>query len=283
MFYDGYSEEVPPGSGFWKDRFGVVWNRTVDRDIGVVADYILKSSDMSGYKFPDIDRVALDRDMKRLTNPGNNTFRVADVGFTLFEKAWTLRGMDNVLMDMVLEPGFINILLDGITEYELKLIDAILTYDVDGFLFGDDWGQQKGLIMGPAYWRKFIKPRMKIMFERVRKAGKKVLLHSCGDIHEILPDLIEIGLDVYQTLQPEIYDIRKIKNEYGRDLAFWGGISTQTLLPYATAAKLKRIVRETIGILGANGGYIAAPTHAVPGDVPPENIVAMIEAFQNQF
>jgi uroporphyrinogen decarboxylase len=137
--------------------------------------------------------------------------------------------------------------------------------------------------MGPAYWRKYIKPRMKTMFERVRNAGKKVLHHSCGDIHEILPDLIEIGLDVYQTFQPEIYDIKKIKKEYGKDLAFWGGISTQTLLPYASVDEVKRVINETISILGENGGYIAAPTHAVPYDVPPENIVAMIEAFQNQF
>ena len=74
-----------------------------------------------------------------------------------------------------------------------------------------------------------IKPRIKKMFEKVKNAGKKVLLHSCGDIYELFPDLIEMGLDVYQTFQPEIYDIKKIKNEYGKDLAFWGGISTQKL------------------------------------------------------
>lgn len=282
VFYDGYTEEVPGKSGFWRDRFGVVWNRTIDRDIGVVANYILKSPNMDGYKFPVIDKRALDSDLKMLTKTENDTFRIADIGFTLFERAWTLRGMDNILMDMALESKFINELFDAITEYELKLIDGILTYDVDGFLFGDDWGQQKGMIMGPSYWREYIKPRMKSMFEKVKKAKRKVLLHSCGDIHEILPDLIEIGLDVYQTFQPEIYDIRRIKKEYGKDLTFWGGISTQSLLPYASVEELKKVIRETMEILGTNGGYIAAPTHAVPGDVPPENIVAMIETFQCQ-
>lgn len=282
VFYDGYSEEITPGSGFWRDRFGVVWNRTVDRDIGVVADCVLKSPKMNGYNFPAIDLRALDREMQLITGPDNDTFRVADVGFTLFERAWALRGMDNILMDMVLEHDFVNCLLDAITEYELMLIESIRAYDVDGFWFGDDWGQQKGLIMGPLYWREYIKPRMTILFSKVRESGKKVLLHSCGDIHEILPDLIEIGLDVYQTLQPEIYDIRKIKCEYGKDLTFWGGISTQTLLPYASVDEVTKVIRETMSIMGRNGGYIAAPSHAVPGDVPPENITAMIETFQNQ-
>jgi uroporphyrinogen decarboxylase len=120
------------------------------------------------------------------------------------------------------------------------------------------------------------------MYERIKSKGLIVAQHSCGDIHEIFPDLIEIGLDVYQTFQPEIYDIKKVKKEYGRDLSFWGGISTQRLLPFAPVEEIKRVTRETMDILGESGGYIAAPTHAVPGDVPPQNIVAMIEVFQNQ-
>ena len=120
------------------------------------------------------------------------------------------------------------------------------------------------------------------MFEAVKSKGKFVSLHSCGDIHELFPDLIEIGLDVYQTFQPEIYDIREFKREYGKDLAVWGGISTQQLLPYATPEEVRRVTIETMKILGENGGYIAAPTHDVPGDVPPENIEVLIDVFKNQ-
>jgi uroporphyrinogen decarboxylase len=282
FFYDGYAIETEQGSGYWKDRFGVVWNRNVDKDIGVIEDIVLKTSSMSGYKFPELEEKTLRRDLETLTNASNDTFRVADVGFTLFEKAWSLRGMENVLIDMIDEPEFINELFDAITDYELKLIDYILKYDIDGFLFGDDWGQQKGLIMGPVNWRKYIKPRMKIMFEKVKNAGKTVLLHSCGDISQILPDLIDIGLDVYQTFQPEIYNIKAAKEEFGKYLSFWGAISTQKLLPFASPEEIKRVIKDTISVLGIGGGYIAAPTHAVPSDVPPENIVAMIEAFQNQ-
>jgi uroporphyrinogen decarboxylase len=166
--------------------------------------------------------------------------------------------------------------------WHLKIIDIANEYPFDGFYFGDDWGQQKGLIMGPALWREFIKPRMKRMYERAKLNDKYIFQHSCGDIHEIFSDVIEIGLDCYQTFQPEIYNIEKVKNEYGKDLTFWGGISTQQLLPYATSDDVKKETIRIMRIMGKGGGYIAAPTHAVPGDVPPENILAMFEVFKNQ-
>ena len=160
--------------------------------------------------------------------------------------------------------------------------DLGLDYEIDGFHFGDDWGQQSGLIMGPELLRKFIKPRMARMYEKVKAKGKFVSQHSCGDIHEIFPDLIEIGLDVYQTFQPEIYDIKRIKEEYGQHLCFWGGISTQRLLPYATPEEVRKTVSETLKILGKNGGYIAGPTHSISGDVPVENVLTLIDILQNQ-
>ena len=120
------------------------------------------------------------------------------------------------------------------------------------------------------------------MFEKVKRSGRFVSLHSCGDIHELFPELIDIGLDVYQTFQPEIYDIHTVKRDFGKHLTFWGGISTQRVLPWVTPDEVKRIARETMAVMGKGGGYIAAPTHDIPGDVPPENIIALAEAFQEQ-
>jgi uroporphyrinogen decarboxylase len=120
------------------------------------------------------------------------------------------------------------------------------------------------------------------MFEKVKNAGKFIALHSCGNIEALFPDLIDIGLDVYQTFQPEIYDIQAVKRKYGKDLAFWGGISTQRVLPFGTSEDVKRVTRETIKILGPDGGYIIGPTHAIPGDTPPENIVALVETCWEQ-
>jgi len=120
------------------------------------------------------------------------------------------------------------------------------------------------------------------MYSRVKGKGLIVSQHSCGDIHEIFSNLIDAGLDVYQTFQPEIYDIKGIKDKFGKDLTFWGGISTQTLLPFALPEEVRRVTRQTMEILGREGGYIAAPTHSIPGDVPAENVMAMIEVLKNQ-
>lgn len=283
VYYDGYLSEVKEGSGYWKDDFGVLWNRNgADKDIGVIEGYVIKEPDVNSYTFPELDEDRLRKGYEELMECKNDTFKFGSIGFSLFERAWTLRGMENLLMDMILEPQFVDELLDRIVDYNLKVIDIALQYDIDGFHFGDDWGQQKGLIMGPGYWRRFIKPRLAKMYGRVKEKGLIVSQHSCGDIHEVFPDLIHAGLDVYQTFQPEIYDIKKVKKEYGDHLTFWGAISTQRLLPFATPDEVKRVTRETIQILGENGGYIAAPTHAVPGDVPPENIIALVNVLQNQ-
>jgi uroporphyrinogen decarboxylase len=283
VYYDGRPKEISSRSGYFIDDFGVTWNRNgADKDIGVVDGYVLKEASMDGYSFPQVDEKDLKMKLEKLISASDNNFKLFDFGFTVFERAWSLRGMENILVDMIEEPDFVNQLLDAIVDYNLKIINLALEFEIDGILFGDDWGQQSGLIMGPEMWRKFIKPQMARMYSAVKKKSRFVLQHSCGDIHEIFPDVIEIGLDVYQTFQPEIYDIRKIKQQFGGSLTFWGGISTQRLLPFASPEEVKRVTKETMEILGENGGYIASATHDIPGDVPPENIMAMIEVFQNQ-
>ena len=282
-YYDGYPEETEPGAGYWKDQFGVLWNRNgADKDIGVIEGLQIPEPTLSGYTFPKLDEARIRENYEQVLADAGDKCTIGAIGFSMFERAWTLRGMENLLADMVMEPDFVDELLDAICAYNLKIIDIGLEYPIDGFHFGDDWGQQKGLIMGPNYWRRFIKPRQKIMYEKVRAAGKFVSQHSCGDIQEIFPDLIDIGLNVYQTFQPEIYDIPTVKREFGKDLTFWGGISTQRVLPFVKPEEVKNVTREMIRVMGSGGGYIAAPTHSVPADVPSENIVALVEAFQNQ-
>lgn len=277
--YGGF-EEVKPG--YFRDDFGVVWNRTVDKDIGVVEEYLIREPDMSLYKFPEIDEDSIRTMCRNTIETAGEHCTTASLGFSMFERAWTLRGMENLLMDFITDPDFVHEMLESICEFNLRIIDIFCEFPFDGIYFGDDWGQQSGTIMGPRYWREFIKPRIAKMYAKAKNAGKFIIQHSCGDIHEIFPDLIEIGLDVYNTFQPEIYDIRAVKKEFGSHLTFFGGISTQRLLPFASPEEVKRVTIETMDILSQNGGYIAAPTHAVPGDVPPENIIAMVEVFKNQ-
>lgn len=281
--YDIYSAthtEIAPG--FFRDHFGVVWNRTVDQDIGMVNGLLLPEATLAGYQFPEVDAEFYRTIYRRFVAKNSSRFRLGGIGFSLFERAWTLRGMDNLLADMLEHPDFVDDLLDQIMDYNLKVIKLALEFDIDAIHFGDDWGQQQGTIMGPALWRRFIKPRLKEMYALVKKHGKFVSQHSCGDVQLLFPDLIEIGLDIFNTFQPEIMDVIAMKREYGQYLTFWGGISTQRLLPFATPQQVSATVREMCQKLGQNGGYICAPTHDIPRDVPVENIVAMIEVLRNQ-
>ena len=136
--------------------------------------------------------------------------------------------------------------------------------------------------MGPALWREFIKPRITRMYQRVRKAGKFVIIHSCGNVQELFPDLIEAGLNVFNPFQPEVMDIFETKRQYQGKLAFYGGISVQRLLPHGTPDEVRAETRRLLRELGKGGGYIASPSHAIPGDVPAENMAAMIEVLQGQ-
>ncbi len=277
---DGYFVEVR--RDFWQDQFGIVWNRTIDKDIGNVHEYLLPEPDLSHYRFPQPDLARNAQTYERLIAAHPNEFRFGGVGFSMFERAWTLRGMANLLEDMILNPQFVDDLLDKILEYNLQVIDHLLPYDLDCVRFGDDWGQQRGLIMGPRLWRRFIKPRVQVMYQRAKDAGKFVMQHSCGAVQELFPDLIDMGLDIFNTFQPEVIDVPFCKREYGQHLTFYGGISTQQVLPRVGPQEVGRVVREMIATVGVDGGYIVAPTHAIPRDVSPENIVAFIETVQHQ-
>lgn len=268
--------------GFYRDEFGVVWNKTgADKDIGVIEGKLIDSPEaLDAYVFPEIDEKWIRGQCERLEREGGENFTIADIGFSMFERAWTLCSMEDLLCYMALEPDFVRALLKKITAYNLQKMEIALEYSFDCFMFGDDWGQQRGMIMGPSHWRAFILPNMRTMYQRAKKAGRWVAQHSCGDISDVFDDVIDAGLNMYQTFQPEIYDLKTYKAALDGRLAIWGGISTQIDLPSKTPAEIKEITGRTIQILGEHGGYVAAPTHSVPADVPVENIVAMLEVFE---
>jgi uroporphyrinogen decarboxylase len=281
--YWGWPTELPDKRGYFKDEFGVIWNRNgPEKDIGVVDNPLISDIEENTYEFPQPDIPRLRRDIEGLLAGRKDRFTFMGFGFCMFERAWSLMGMENVLMAMISGPEELEAFFDKICDYFLTLVDIALEYDVDGIYFGDDWGQQRGLIMGLQHWQRFIKPRMARLYARVKSKGKFVIQHSCGDNNETLPELIEMGLDCYQTFQPEIYNIAEVKRKYGNRLTFWGGVSTQKVLP---ALKPKQVQAEIVRvgkILQPGGGYILAPTHALPSDIPVENIQAMLEVFQNQ-
>lgn len=278
---DGWRETEPD---FWVDEFGVIWDRTLDKDIGNVDHnrLVLPEPDLSRLEFPDPLSDARFAGHEAFCRENPDLFRVNDFGFTVYERAWTLRGVENLLMDMVERPEFVDALLDRVLEWNLKIVEGVSRFDIDAILFGDDWGQQHGLIMGPEMWRRFIKPRVAEEYRLCHEKGMSVIIHSCGDVSEIFEDLIDIGVDMFNPFQPEVMDILKVKREFGDRMAFFGGMSTQRVLPYCVPGEVKEETRRLIRTIGAGGGYVFSPAHDIPKDVPVENMLAMIEALKEQ-
>ena len=268
--------------GIWEDQFGVQWDRSIDRDIGNVCNVSVTRDTLGGLRFPDPDDPSRFAEHARLIRENPNEFHVTNLGFSLFERAWTLAGMETFLMAMVDDKDFAHALLDRILEYNLRIIEKACALPIDAMMFGDDWGQQRGLIMGAGLWREFIGPRVHQMYSLVRSRGKRVFIHSCGKVDELFADLIDCGLDVFNPFQPEVIDVEEAKRRYGDRLSFYGGISTQKTLPYGTVKQVKDEVRRLLDRIGKNGGYIASPAHDVPRDAKPENIAVMINVLQSQ-
>ncbi|HCO94751.1 MAG TPA: uroporphyrinogen-III decarboxylase-like protein, partial [Phycisphaerales bacterium] len=236
---------------------------------------------LAGYDFPDpLDDRFFVNIPEKLSEYAD-CFRVFKIGFSLYERAWTLRGMENLMMDFLDHPDFVRRLLRSIADYNITQFTEALKYDIDAVYFGDDWGQQTGLQMGPRLWQEFIFPELKRMYSQVRDAGKLVFIHSCGKVDELFDDLIDIGLNCFNPFQPEVMDVFDILKRYKGRLAFHGGLSTQRTLPYGSVKDVSSATRRLLDA-GAHGGYVFAPAHAVEGDVPLENMLAFIEILHAQ-
>ncbi len=264
-----------------RDVFGVVWDRKIDKDIGNVEGCVLAEPTLGGYVLPDPRDRRFFADIPEKIDRFPDRFRVFQIGFSLYERAWTLRGMTNLAMDFLEHPKFVHDLLDCIADYNVCQVQEALKYDIDAVYFGDDWGQQHGLQMGPRLWREFLLPVLRRMYGTVREAGKYVMIHSCGDVDELFDDLIEAGVNCFNPFQPEVMDIWSLLPSYRGRLAFHGGMLTQRTLPFGTVEDVRNETRRLLE-LGREGGYIFAPAHDVEGDVPLENMLAAIELVQAQ-
>jgi len=168
-------------------------------------------------------------------------------------------------------------LRDELLRFNLDWIDRWLEQPYQGLHFADDWGTKTGLMFSPAMWRRFIKPRLAIIYQHCQQAGVVVGQHSDGAVELLFPDLIEIGLQVFNPLSPSVMDPDTMKDKYGDRLTFYGGIDVETTLPLGTPEEVREEIRTRAATIGRGGGYILQSSHTMLEDVPMENIVAYVE------
>ena len=214
-------------------------------------------------------------------NEVGNYYVTAPIYGSYIEKFQLLRGIENSLADMAGDIDGSRKILDFILRKNIVMLENIVNVNgLDGILLGSDWGSQRGMLISPDCWREMIKPGEQAEYNLIKNAGKDVWVHSCGDITPIIPDLVEMGVDVLNPVQPECMDIYALKNNYGDKLTFWGGISTQQTLPNGTPQEVKEETRRVIGYMAKNGGYIVAPAQEIQIDVPLENVFALIDTVK---
>jgi len=274
------STALDKGGALHTDEFGCVWDRSGGLPHPVAHPLADEDASLDQYEMPDPYREGrFDAARELADRYRGRVFLFGKLGMALFERAWAIRGMQQILIDMAIRPEFVEELLDRIVyEWNLPIIDQQIALGVDGFYFADDWGSTRGLIFGAAMWRRFIKPRMAVCYRRVKEHGLVVGQHSDGMMIELFPDLIEIGMDVFNPVEPSVYDPYALKTQYGDRVTLYGGIDVKRTLPHGTPDEVRAEVLERAERLGAGGGYILQSSHTILDDVPLENLVAYVEA-----
>ena len=240
--------------------------------------------DFENYPMPDIDapyRLEGAAEMARKVLDANLCL-VGPLEMTIFEVAWQIRGFERLMMDFCENHDIADCLLDRITKLSTYRAQQYAKCGADVIRLGDDVGMEDRLMMSPDLWRRFLKGRLASVIAAARAVKPDVLIfyHSDGFIEPILGDLIEIGVDVLNPVQPECMDPAKLKREYGDRLSFWGSIGIQRTLPFGTPADVEAEVRTRIETVGKGGGLLLSPTHVLAPEVPHENIRAMVKAMR---
>lgn len=287
--FSSYLGELPPDSNVNEWGVGEVrgsgWSHFVDfvhplRNVQTIEE-------IEEYPFPDVTADCRWRHLaSEVTLWHERGYAVRGLppfyGGTVFETAWALRGLESLLVDFVHNPALAQALLDRVTMISKDTAVILAKAGVDVLVTGDDVGMQRSMMMSPVMWREWLKPRLAEVIEAAKAENRDmlVLYHSCGHIEPIIPDLIEIGVDVLNPVQPESMDPVKIKRLYGDYLSFWGTVGTQTTLPFGSPDDVKSEVKRMIRTVGRGGGLLIAPSHVIEPDVPWDNLIALVDAVR---
>ena len=268
------------GVSRWTDEWGTEW---VDDGHGAKTEaYPLDEGyePLDAYTIPDPHSPGRFQAADDSLKDRSGRYVRACVWFTLFERLWMVRGFENMLMDPYLNERDFCCLRDRVVEHNLAIIDQWLERGVNALFFSDDWGCQRGLLINPEDWRRFYRPSYEQMFDRVRSAGAHVWMHLCGNVTAILPDLIDIGVNVLNPVQPQAMDVEQLSREFGGRLCFNGGVDVQGTLIHGSTSDVRREVHRLVNLFGRfNGGYIGGTSHSAMPETPLDNVIAMYETF----
>ena len=242
-----------------------------------------KVDEILAYPWPDYDEAYRYAGLKDQVAQmhGQGYAVVGGLEESIFEIAWQLRSMDRLFEEIITNDEKAAVLLDQITNRRVVSAQGFAAAGIDVLALGDDVAMQTGLLMSKRMFRQWFKPRLAKIIQAAREVEPevKVWYHSDGKINDLVPDLIEIGVDILNPVQPECVDHAWIKATYGDRLSFSGGLGVQSVLPFGTPDEVREHVRATIATLGEGGGLIVGPSHVIERDVPMENILAMLEAI----
>ncbi len=275
----------------YTDEWGIGWDvQEYETPFGVghyteiISHPLADDTAIEGYQSPDPLRQELyDASAQMIRDFKDDYWIVGVTVTTIFETGWALRGLEQMLMDMSMNPDLANRILDIPYHYHLTAAKKLVEMGVDMIWTGDDVGAQDSMLISPKMWREFFKGRMANYIAELKAINPnvKVAYHSDGNIMPIIPELIEIGIDVLNPIQPASMDPAEIKQQFGDKLCFWGSIDEQHTLPFGSASDVRDEVLERLKTIGHSGGLILAPTHHVQLDTPLENFWAMVDTITN--
>jgi uroporphyrinogen decarboxylase len=265
----------------WIDEWGVLRSPRVAGSIDWFETCPLSSPEgLESYEFPDpYASGRLDDLDEKIAEYGETHCIFGAIGWLLWERAWILRGMHQLIVDMYQRPEFVGMLLDRVMEYDIALAKQIVERRIDVFQVGDDYGCSQGPLLSPSLWRRFIKPRIRRIFEIPLAKGIPVALHSDGDVRPLVKDLIEVGVRVLNPVSPLEMEAEALRSEVGDRLCFWGTADIHRTLPFGTPEQVANEVRDRLSALGPSGGLIYGARLQTP-ETPPENVVTLVKVLK---
>jgi uroporphyrinogen decarboxylase len=287
---NGYYQTGYQDVDSYRDEWGVTWKTVEYQTRFGKGKYtepfghpLTEDQALERYTPPDPTRVELYAEAERVIREYKDEYWIVGVTpTTIFEAAWALRGYEQLMIDMATDPTRTNRVLDIPFYYHLVVTQHLVRLGVDMIWLGDDVGGQNSMLMSPKMWRTYLKPRMAELIVSLRAINPqiKIAYHTDGVVYPIITELIEIGVDVLNPIQPMAMDPLRLKNDYGDRLCFWGSLDIQQTMPFGTPNDVRDEVLLRLKTLGRGGGLLIGPTHNLQLDTPLENFWMMINTIK---